>query len=966
MIINKKIICMILFVMLFSGFFSACKDSQKMPFGHHLKFSFTSYRHVPGVTSEEIRAIEKIKEQKDFFVFGMLPSTEMFIDIQKNTINGFSPLFCQWLTELFGIEFRPAFFEWGDLLAGLETGEIDFSGELTPTEERRTRYYMTEPITLRSVKSYQIEASETIYEIGKSRPVRYIFLGGTTTIADVTSQLDSEFEIILVYDYDSAYSLLKSGEGDVFIAEANVEAAFDIYPDVTAADLLPYIYSPVSMTTQNPALEPFISVMEKILENGGVRYLNQLYKLGYREYQKNKLFSRFTAEERDRIIKNQPVLFAAESHNYPMSFYNTREKAWEGIVFDVIREIEVLTGLSFRPAHIPGVSWPDMEKMLDSGEVSFITELTQTPERENRYLWPSTILLTNYYALISKSEHPSINISDILHTRIGIPENSSYSEIFGTWFPDHRNTVLYSDIDAAFAALAKNEVDMIIASLHKLLSLTNFQEEAGYKANFVFDRYINSTMGFNINEAVLCSIVDKAMAMIDINGIVNQWSRKTYDYRVKLAQTQVLWISFTTGFLITLVFLGMFFIRSRGERKRLNKLVMIRTAEAETANRAKSTFLANMSHEMRTPMNAIIGMTSIGMSTGEPDRMKYCLGKISDASNHLLGIINDVLDISKIEANKLELSPVNFEFEKMLQKVINVVNFRIEERKLNFEMNTDKKIPPLLFGDDQRLAQVIANLLSNAIKFTPAEGKITLESKLFSETGDLCRLQISVTDTGIGISDKQKARLFSAFEQAEASTSRKFGGTGLGLAISKSIVEMMDGKMWVESELGCGSAFYFSAVLKRGAEEQLSDAQNSETQTGESVDFSKFTVLLAEDIEINREIVLTLLEPLQLNIDCAENGKQALEMFEAAPGKYDLIFMDVHMPEMDGYQATEAIRDLKLWEAKTIPIIAMTANVFREDVEKCLEAGMNDHIGKPLNINDVMCILNKYLKETQK
>jgi signal transduction histidine kinase/ActR/RegA family two-component response regulator len=413
------------------------------------------------------------------------------------------------------------------------------------------------------------------------------------------------------------------------------------------------------------------------------------------------------------------------------------------------------------------------------------------------------------------------------------------------------------------------------------------------------------------------------------------------------------------------------------EIKEKNKNLVALKEMAESASLAKSTFLANMSHEIRSPLNAIIGMTAIGISSKTSGRKDYSFEKIDSASKHLLGVINDILDMSKIEANKFELSPVSFNFDKMLQKVINILTFRVEERRQEFFVTVDENIPVMLIGDDQRLSQVITNLLSNAIKFTPEKGVIRLNARLLPESGEQCHLQISVEDTGIGIIEKDKTRLFRSFEQAEAGTARKYGGTGLGLPISRNIVELMGGKIEVESKPGQGSKFTFTVTLKRDnsgikippAEESapfhngctVHDNHTDLHINYELDDFSKYSLLLADDVEINREIVLTLLEPTKINVDCAVNGLQALEMFKKAPDKYDLIFMDIQMPEMDGYEATQRIRALDVPHAKNIPIIAMTANVFREDVEKCLKVGMNVHIGKPLDFNDVLGVLRKYL-----
>jgi len=399
--------------------------------------------------------------------------------------------------------------------------------------------------------------------------------------------------------------------------------------------------------------------------------------------------------------------------------------------------------------------------------------------------------------------------------------------------------------------------------------------------------------------------------------------------------------------------------------------------EAEAASKAKSSFLSNMSHEIRTPMNAIIGMTTIGKLAADAQKKDDALEKIEGASKHLLAVINDILDISKIEADKFELSSVCFDFEKMLQNVINIISFRVEERRQKFCVSIDEHIPRLLIGDDQRLSQVITNLLSNAVKFTPEEGMIYLDSRLVSEVDGMCRLKITVKDTGVGVTEEQKERLFRPFEQAETDTTRKFGGTGLGLAISKHIVELMDGSISLKSEPGKGSEFSFTVLLKHscaveggfsaGGNSSADACICSELGVREKLaveypdDFTGCSILLAEDIEINREIVHALLEPMHLTIDFAENGVAAVRLFSKSPDKYDMIFMDIQMPVMDGYAATRTIRALDFPKAKDIPIIAMTANVFREDIEKCLGAGMNGHVGKPIDFNEVARQLRQYL-----
>ena len=386
---------------------------------------------------------------------------------------------------------------------------------------------------------------------------------------------------------------------------------------------------------------------------------------------------------------------------------------------------------------------------------------------------------------------------------------------------------------------------------------------------------------------------------------------------------------------------------------------------SEEENLSKSSFLARMSHEMRTPMNAIIGMTNIARASPDPDKKEYCLNRINDASNHLLGVINDVLDMSKIEAGKLELSETDFTLDSLLKQVETVVNYKIEEKDQSFKIKVADDVPASIVADRQRLAQVITNLVSNANKFTPEGGKIRLYVKRLPDVDkEFCVLQIEVADSGIGISKEQQTRLFRSFEQADGSISRKYGGTGLGLAISKKIIELMGGKAWIESELDQGARFIFTARVGVGLVAQPMEASSAlpamEVERDGTVLAGK-RILLAEDVEINREIVTALLESTGVVIECAENGRIACDMFTAAPDAYDLIFMDIHMPEMDGYEATKCIRALDSPKAASIPIIAMTANVFREDIEKCHAVGMNDHLGKPLNIDEVLSKMNLYL-----
>jgi signal transduction histidine kinase/ActR/RegA family two-component response regulator len=694
-------------------------------------------------------------------------------------------------------------------------------------------------------------------------------------------------------------------------------------------------------------------------------YMNYLYSQGYKAYRKNEFFMQLSEEERAYLKNPSPIPLAARYFNYPIDYYNTYEHKWEGLAFDVLREVEELTGLTFTVVNDKHAHLPELYEMVLAGDAYLVPELLISNERREHYIWTEHKFITDQYALISKSHLPNVSANEISHMRVGLVHNTVRSELFRTWFPDAVYVTEYDTDEEAMFAVEHGEMDMVMSSKNRMLSYLNYYGLLDYKANYFFDYPYEATFGFNKNQTVLCSIVDKAIGLIGTNIITEQWMTRTYNYKIKLIEARLPW--FIGAVILSFVVLSLIlilFYRSRVEEKRLANLL----TEVNAANRAKSSFLAVMSHEMRTPMNAIMSMTSIGRNSKDIERKDYALDRIVDTSGHLMGVINDLLDITRIESNRLELSPAEFNLEKMFRKVINIISFRIEEKRLMFTVNIDKNIPRFVIGDDNRLSQVILNLLSNAVKFTPEEGEIGLDVILAGEIDGIYELRITVSDNGIGISGEQLAKLFQAFEQADSGMMRKFGGTGIGLSISKYIIDLMGGKIWVESVFGKGSRFIFTVNVKSVQKNiTLADISNEspEFDDGLKIDksgmFADKKLLIVEDIEINRDVVIVLLEDTGINIDCAENGQEAVDMIAAAPDKYDVILMDIQMPKMDGFEATRRIRALTAKRSGYLPIIAMTAHVFKSDVEECLKAGMDDHIGKPLDIDDVLMKLNKYL-----
>ena len=965
---SVRLMLLLLVTVVFASFWSGCGKS--LPRHTGAKYSvYTSYRDIPGVTTEEIDAIEQIKARRDSFVYAVNYSTEAFWN-EDESIGGFAALFCEWLGDLFGIPFRPEIFEWDELIAGLKSHSIDFSGELTATDERQKMYFMTGAIAERPIKVMRITGSEPLSVVGKTRPLCYAFLEGTTGYDLVSPYLPESFETLFLGDYEAAYHALKNGIADAFFEDGPAEAAFDSYGDVSADDFFPLIYGPVSLTTQNTELAPLVSVVQKALNSGMVYHLTRLYNQGYQDYRRQRLTGQLSPEEKEyiRLHTEQkiPVKVAAEYDNYPASFYNSHEKEWQGVAFDVIREVEQYTGLSFTVEHKPNVDWPDLLRMLEDGGVSMSMELLWVPERAGHFLWADTPYQQDYYAMLSAVENENINVNEVLYSRVGLIADSGYADMFHQWFPRHTNTVEYVSTIAAYDGLARGEVDLVMATNNQLLSIVNYLERPGFKANIIFNHPSDSYFGFNIEEAVLCSIVSKALRLINTNEIFNRWDRRVFDYRHKVVQAQRPWLIGTTALLLCVLFLALvILLRNRREGKRLEHLVGERTRELEAASRAKSEFLANMSHEIRTPINAVTGMTAIARSSGNLDRIHDCLDKIGLASHQLLGLINDILDMSKIEAKKFDLAHEPFSPEAMVRNAESINGVRTAEKKQRFAVDLAPDLPEVVVGDEMRLSQILLNLLSNAVKFTPEGGEIRLALKRIGSRGGKEEVEASVRDSGIGITEEQRARLFSAFVQADSGTSKRFGGTGLGLAISKSIAELMGGGISVESVPGKGSCFTVRVLLEKGSSDMLKISQTGKTPA--DFHFEGRTLLLVDDVPINREIVIALLEDTHVAIDCAENGQIAVNMFTANPDHYDLIFMDVQMPIMDGYDAARAIRAFeaehpaKEKHPQGVPIIAMTANAFAEDVEHCKKAGMNGHIAKPIEVETLLNIADKYL-----
>ena len=637
-------------------------------------------------------------------------------------------------------------------------------------------------------------------------------------------------------------------------------------------------------------------------------------------------------------IRNKKIIKMCNNPDWkPIEFIdNTIPK---GISIDTMKIIEQLIGNNIKIKHIPTTSWKQSQEYVKTRKCDIIPSAIKNSKRL-KYANFTKPYMNYKLMIITRNDIDFIqDLTPYKDKGIARKKGSGIIPLMKKKIDGIKiiETNSYKDM---FEKVSSGEVFATIATLP--VSLYNIKKY-GYtnlKVSGSIDKSYNLSIGIRNDEPELVSILNKALNNItpqEHNNIFNKWISinitKQVDYKLI--------------YQIVSIFIFIILIIAYYNRK---LSIAIKIAKENT--KLKSEFLANMSHEIRTPMNGIIGMSHLALQTSLDEKQKEYISNIDNSAKSLLGIINDILDFSKMEAGKLTIEKVNFNLEDTIKRVVNLIDIKAEEKNLKIIMDYEESINRYFYGDNLRILQILTNLSSNAIKFT-ASGEIKIIVKHLTNN----RIQFTIKDTGIGLTKEQQSKLFQSFSQADGSTTRRYGGTGLGLAISKQLVELMNGKIWVESELDIGSSFIFEIPLDKGDKNKIKRilkqtlVQDIQTLKGSSI-------LLTEDNKTNQEVIVGLLEHSGINIDIASNGQEAVDKYKTNK-HYELILMDLQMPIMDGYEATKLIREIN----KNIPIIALTANAMKEDVEKTKAVGMNKHLNKPIDVEKLYETLLEFISK---
>lgn len=749
------------------------------------------------------------------------------------------------------------------------------------------------------------------------------------------------------------YPYLAKGEIDLLLN--NVAHISDSVRVVVAYDSQPYYI--VTNPGNKEVLDGLNMALERILD-ANPNFAAERYAVNFPDRLVNIQLS---DRDLEYVNERKTITVAVPENWYPLYCKETPLKNHTGIMADVLDEIKSFTGLRF--SYVYAKNYADAIRLIQQGDadiLGFFLGDENDAAQLGLALSASYVSANNIIVRNKACSYPAPGLVGALVENQRLPSGISVEKI--RFYPSIKEALFAvnnGEADFIYGLSSRMEQDILRYHFTNLapVTLVNDQSTISFALPIPVDpdllTILNKAIN-NLSESERTVIRNRNLESIG----VSEFSLTDFIYANPLQ------FMFIVMFVLSVLF-------TIGARMKAT-VIQGNLKRAEAANLAKSEFLSRMSHEIRTPMNGIVGMSTIAMQNiDNTDKIKDCLEKVIMSSKHLLALINDVLDMSKIESGKVELRHESFNFRAFLQDFENLYGEQAKSKGISYETVLASDLEVQIIGDSLRLNQVLSNLLSNALKFTPAKGIIKLRVSKTGEDQENVYLRFEVIDTGCGIAEENYDKIFESFEQENVDVTYKYGGTGLGLSIVKRFTQLMGGGIHVTSVQGSGSTFTvdlpFGKIKESGKPTRFSDIDGRSDLARDcyviDYDFKGKRILLVEDNELNREIAEELIGATGASVESAEDGVQAVKKFkESAEGYYDLILMDVQMPHMDGYEATRCIRALGRSDAQKVPIFAMTANAFAEDVQKSREAGMNAHISKPLNIRAVYKQMNRYLQ----